>query len=211
MRFIGYYNYTVLLTHLAMISSVFGIYFSINENPRVAMFCLMFSGLCDMFDGKIARTKKNRTKREQRFGIQLDSLSDIVCFGVLPTVLGYSLGMKSKLYLIVFIIYLMTSLTRLAYFNVIEEERQDGSVKSRKIYVGIPVTVAGIMFPFLYVIGHFFESSFAVVYGAVMLGMAFLYILKFNITRPPMKFMIGPVIIGIAVLVLMIAGVHYGG
>ena len=46
-----------------------------------------------MFDGKIARTKKNRTEDEKRFGIQIDSLCDVVCFGVFPIVLCYELGM----------------------------------------------------------------------------------------------------------------------
>lgn len=209
-KFIGYYDYTVLLTHLALLSSVFGIYYSIIGHHRIAMFCLMFSGLCDIFDGKVARTKKDRTKRQQRFGIQLDSLSDIVCFGVLPTVLGYAVGMRSKLFLIVFILYLMASLTRLAFFNVIEEERQDKQEGSRHVYIGVPVTVAGILFPVLYVAGFFFEKAFPYVYAAFMLIMAFLYVFKLKITRPPMKYMIGPCIIGVATLVLMIVGVHYG-
>ena len=45
-----------------------------------------------MFDGKIARTKKNRTDEEKCFGIQIDSLADIVCFGILPIILGFKLG-----------------------------------------------------------------------------------------------------------------------
>ena len=54
----------------------------------------MFSGFCDMFDGIVARTKKDRTDEEKRFGIQLDSLSDIVCFGVLPFVIGVCSGAR---------------------------------------------------------------------------------------------------------------------
>ena len=52
----------------------------------------MLAGVCDMFDGKIARTMK-RTKQEKRFGIQIDSLSDFLCFGVLPAMIGYNIGM----------------------------------------------------------------------------------------------------------------------
>ena len=47
-----------------------------------------------MFDGKIARTKKNRTEVEKRFGIQIDSLADIICFGVAPSLIAYRMGMN---------------------------------------------------------------------------------------------------------------------
>lgn len=85
---IGFYNYTVWLTFIGMLSSVVGMGFAVQGKIIAAVICLMFSGFCDMFDGIVARTKKNRTDEEKRFGIQLDSLSDIVCFGVLPFVIG---------------------------------------------------------------------------------------------------------------------------
>ena len=66
----------------------------INGFARYALFCLAFSGLCDMFDGKVARTKANRTEDEKRFGIQIDSLCDVVCFGAFPMILCYSMGMR---------------------------------------------------------------------------------------------------------------------
>jgi hypothetical protein len=44
-----------------------------------------------MFDGKVARTKKDRTEQEKSFGIQIDSLSDLVSFGVLPAVIGFAM------------------------------------------------------------------------------------------------------------------------
>ncbi len=50
---------------------------------------LLHFGLCDMFDGKIARTKERTERRKKCFGIQIDSLADIVCFGILPIVLGF--------------------------------------------------------------------------------------------------------------------------
>ena len=82
---IGFYDYTVLLTYMGFISGMTGIVLAINGQIFPAIICLMFSGLCDMFDGRVARTKKRRTTEERHFGIQLDSLSDLVCFGVLPS------------------------------------------------------------------------------------------------------------------------------
>lgn len=56
--FLGFYDYTVVLTYISLGISVFGITMALEGNFRMAIFCLALSGLCDMFDGKIARTKK---------------------------------------------------------------------------------------------------------------------------------------------------------
>ena len=67
---LGVYDYTVVLTYVSVLISMGGMLFSLNGCPKMAV-----SGFCDMFDGKIARTKKNRTEVEKRFGIQIDSLA----------------------------------------------------------------------------------------------------------------------------------------
>ena len=120
---IGVFDYTVLLTYISFLSGLTGIHFAINGNTFMGIVCLMFSGLCDMFDGKVARTKKNRTEEEKRFGIQIDSLSDLVAFGVLPSAIGYGLGLNDTW--MVFVLYLipLCALIRLAFFNVNEEIR----------------------------------------------------------------------------------------
>ena len=65
-----------------MLADIFG---GIDKYIAVGIFIV--ASLTDLLDGKIARTKKNRTEVEKRFGIQIDSLSDIVCFGVAPAAL----------------------------------------------------------------------------------------------------------------------------
>lgn len=86
---IGFYDYTVILTYLSILSGTTGIILCLNGvgHPYLGMFFLLFSGLCDTFDGKVARSKKDRTEQMKKFGIQIDSLSDLIAFGVLP-VLG---------------------------------------------------------------------------------------------------------------------------
>ena len=79
-KMIGFYNYSVILTYISLLSSVFGMTQAIHGRFKAAVFCLALSGLCDMFDGKIARSMKNRTEDEKSFGIQIDSLCDVVCF-----------------------------------------------------------------------------------------------------------------------------------
>ena len=64
---IGFYDYTVILTYCGMLSALFGIFLAIGEHYLDAVFCLMLSGVCDMFDGAVANTKK-RTDQEKRFG-----------------------------------------------------------------------------------------------------------------------------------------------
>ena len=142
---IGFYDYTVILTYLGFSSGMIGIFLAITGNTFWAVMCLMFSGLCDMFDGRVARTKKKRTNEERHFGIQLDSLSDLVCFGVLPAIIGYSLGIKCTYLVPLIIIYPLAALIRLAYFNVLEITRNSSTPV--KEYTGLPVTSSALIFP----------------------------------------------------------------
>lgn len=66
-------------------------YFALGGNIGYAVICLMISGLCDMFDGPVARLK-NRTTSEESYGVQIDALADIISFGIFPVVIGYASG-----------------------------------------------------------------------------------------------------------------------
>ena len=81
---IGFYNYTLVLTFLSLVSAVFGMTQASGGHFNIAVGCLAFAGLCDAFDGRVARTKKDRTDDECLFGVQLDSLCDVVAFGAFP-------------------------------------------------------------------------------------------------------------------------------
>ena len=175
---IGFYNYTVILTYLSLVSSVIGMLLACGlcggqPRPTYAIICLMVSGLCDMFDGKIARTKKDRTDDEKKFGIQIDSLCDAVCFGVLPAVIGYSVGLDSWIDVPVLVLFPLCAVIRLAYFNVSEESRQKKTTENRKVYEGLPVTSVSLILPLLYSfhkdIG---KEYFPAVYGIAMLIIA---------------------------------------
>ena len=139
-RFIGFYDYTVILTYMSLISSVFGMTQAIHGDYKQAIFCLAFSGVCDAFDGRVARSKKNRTEDEKNFGIQLDSLCDVICFGVFPALICYLLGVRGTLGLILVFIYCTCAVIRLAFFNVLEANRQKTEGGCNKEYRGLPVT-----------------------------------------------------------------------
>lgn len=199
---IGFYDYTVILTYLGFASGMVGIYLSILGHPFGAIICLMFSGLCDMFDGKVARTKQRRTLEERQFGIQLDSLSDLVCFGVLPSLIGYSLGIKHTYLVPLVIFFPLAALIRLAYFNVLEILRN--SSKPVKEYTGLPVTSSALIFPFIYIFKRFLNSYFPLVYGLVLLLVGILFISRIKIKKPNIKIMILFIIIGVIELLLIL-------
>ncbi len=129
---LGVYDYTVVLTYVSLMVSVGGMMFAVSGHLHLGVMCLAISGLCDMFDGKIARTKKNRTEVEKRFGIQIDSLSDIVCFGASPAVLCYCFGMRGVISVAILMFYVLAGLIRLAWFNVMEEQRQEETSEKRE-------------------------------------------------------------------------------
>lgn len=115
---IGFYDYTVVLTYISLVISMIGMTQAIHGRFKTAIVCLAVSGLCDMFDGKIARTKKDRTEDEKTFGVQIDSLCDMVCFGAFPALICYLLGVRGFWGLSVIGLYVVASMIRLAFFNV---------------------------------------------------------------------------------------------
>lgn len=204
---IGFYNYTVILTYLGLLSSVTGIFLAcgvgnLPASPKYAIVCLMISGLCDMFDGKVARTCKKRTEQEKQFGIQIDSLCDLICFGILPSVIGYSVGMKNWLDIPVLIFFPLCAVIRLAYFNVTEEMRQKKTSEVRKVYEGLPVTSVALILPLLFSFRNDIGTEiFPAVYGIVLSVIAIAFITRFRIKKPGMKSMF--IFLGIGVLELL--------
>ena len=184
---IGFYDYTVVVTYISLVSSILGMFCAIDGRLTLAVSCLAFSGLCDMFDGKIARTKKNRTDDEKSFGIQIDSLCDIVCFGIFPIILGYKLGMCKAYSIAILAFYGMAGVIRLAYFNVMEAKRQSETSENRKYYQGLPITSMAVIMPLLFVASVFFPGFryFVGLLHAAMLIVGFLFILiSVSASRP---------------------------
>lgn len=185
---IGFYNWSVVLTYVGLFSSVFGITRIFEGQPSLAFICLLISGICDMFDGKIARAMKNRTPDEKIFGIQIDSLCDLVCFGVFPAVIGYSYGFNHGLGLISSYMIVQAAVIRLGYFNVTEEERQRICSEPRDKYQGLPVTTVAMFLPLLY-LGRFNipQHAFPYVFQASMILISILFILNINVKKYSVK------------------------
>ena len=195
---IGFYNWSVVMTYVGLFSSVFGITQILEGREGIAFICLLISGACDMFDGKIARAMKNRTPDEKVFGIQIDSLCDLVCFGVFPAVIGYHYGFNHGLGLISAYMIVQAAVIRLGYFNVTEEERQRVCAEPRKKYQGLPVTTDAMFLPLLYLGRHEIpQQAFPYVFQIVMIITAILFVLNINVKKFSVK--------GIVIIFMMAA------
>ncbi len=225
---IGFYDYTVVLTYLSLLSAGSGIFLSLSGggHPFLGMFCLLLCGLCDSFDGIVARTKKTRTDTEKKYGIQIDSLSDVIAFGVLPACIGVALlrgselpdslftaeGFGTTVLVILFyavsLIYILAALIRLAYFNVTEEIRQkeeDG--KPRKQFTGLPVTSSALILPVVMIIDFLLKSvNLTIAYYAVLFLMSFAFLLKFKMRKPGKRGVLIMIGLGVVEALLLILG-----
>ncbi|MCI6431053.1 MAG: CDP-alcohol phosphatidyltransferase family protein [Oliverpabstia sp.] len=181
---IGFYNYTVILTYIGLLSSIAGMMFAVNGWYKAALLCLAFSGLCDMFDGKIARRKTDRTEDEKSFGIQIDSLCDMVCFGVFPILLAYSLGMNGPIGILILAIYGVCGVIRLGYFNVMEIKRQQETSENRKYYSGLPITSISVIMPLVYMIRTVMVRYFFLLLHCSMLATGMLFVVNFKMRKP---------------------------
>lgn len=217
---IGFYDYTVILTYLSLLSASTGIVVSLSGqgHPYFGAFFLLFCGLCDAFDGKVARTKENRSEMECHFGIQIDSLSDLVAFGVLPACIGvalihtspflhaalptearlwYCLAGKFVFYAVL-VLYILAAMIRLAYFNVTEEERQRTEAGARTYYTGLPVTSAALIFPFVLLMQYLLPTDITLVYIAVAVLTSLAFLCRFQIRKPGLRGIL--IMVGIGLL-----------
>lgn len=223
---IGVFDYTVILTYLSAVSAGLGILASVSGggHPYIGVFFLLFCGMCDAFDGKVARSKKNRTDYEKRFGIQIDSLSDILAFGVLPICIGTSMirispvfnefmnGLSESrkewidmaaLYSIM-ALYLLEGLIRLAHYNVTEEFRQNKTDAERKYYEGLPITSAAIIFPSILLLQYVSSMDITIAYFMAMCITGALFVSKIRIPKFSSKGILILVGIGMVEFIVLI-------
>ncbi len=202
---LGYWNYTVYLTYIGMLSGFFGIGMVMEGKVRIAMWCLIIAGICDMFDGAVASTRK-RTKNEKCFGIQIDSLSDLICFGVLPATIVIRICSGWEWSYGVGGLYVLFALIRLGYFNVDEMNRQEQTTERRKYYLGLPVTLIAIILPLFFppmcMIG--IPKNIAAVVILFIVAICFLTPFKIKKPKLPLKLVMG--LCGAAEIAFLILG-----
>jgi len=198
--FIGKYNKSLIITYLGIVFAIVGMNYALCGNLRYSMICMIIAGVCDLFDGKVARMCK-RTDDEKLFGIEADSLADMVGFVVFPVIFGYALGLNHWYNIIGYIFLVLAGITRLGFFNIsVSQTNKDTPVKT---YSGLPVTSTSIIFPFLWFISEIFNFSVKMVYPYIVYLVALLFILNFKIPKLRGKAYIVVSILAIIAVVLL--------
>lgn len=153
---------------LGLLSAILGIYFAITGNFPAAIIGVLWAVLFDWYDGIIARKMKGRTKEQGVFGAQLDSMIDIVSFGVLPAILLLSYGNYSFWFIPGTFIIIATSAIRLSYFNIY-------GLIDGKTYKGLALDNNVLILAFVFLFESFFNhSTFSIlIYTLLMVLSAF--------------------------------------
>ena len=153
---------------LGLLCSMFGIYFAIEGNFPAAMIGILWAVLFDWYDGIIARKMKARTKEQGDFGGQLDSLIDVVSFGVFPAVLLLSYGNYSFWFMPGAFFIVAAVVIRLSYFNIY------GLIDS-KTYMGLAVDNNALILTFFFLFESFLSHTFfsILLYALIMILSAF--------------------------------------
>ena len=131
-----------IVTMLALCSGMTSIRYAISENWSRAVLFIFLAALFDGLDGRVARMLKASSK----FGAELDSLSDFLCFGVAPAILMYQwcLFDLPKIGWFFCLLYAMGMAMRLARFNTMLEEENIPPYWSH-YFTGVPAPAAAAM------------------------------------------------------------------
>ncbi len=171
--FIGVWNLANCVTFLGVTAAVVGICFA--QNAKAAMLLLLLAGVCDMFDGRIARMFP-RTEQETKFGIQLDSFADTVSFVIFPAVFLIA-QTRTVWTVIIAVFYVIAGVTRLCWFDI----TTDGHTK---YFQGMPVTCAAMWLPLLYCIAALAGFSATVAAAILIFVMGVLFIANIPVKKP---------------------------
>jgi CDP-diacylglycerol--serine O-phosphatidyltransferase len=125
------------ITSLGLLSGFFGLISAVDSHFELAAVMILVAFVCDGLDGRVARLSRTSSQ----FGVEYDSLSDVVAFGVAPAVIAYcwSLRLLGAWGVVVAGIFVICAALRLARFNV-----QTASADKRR-FVGLPVPGAAAM------------------------------------------------------------------
>ncbi len=134
---IGYYILPNLLTTASMFSGFLGMLWAIRGNFYLAALAILVSCIFDGLDGKVARL----TKASSDFGIQMDSLADLIAFGATPALALYlwQLHVFGRLGIAISFLFLACGALRLARFNIMAMRKD---VYDPRFFMGLPIPAA---------------------------------------------------------------------
>jgi len=153
---------------IGLLCSVLAIYFAIIGQFHGAMIGMIWAVLFDWSDGILARRINGRTEVQGLYGAQLDSLIDIVSFGICPAIVLLSYGDFSPWFIPGAFVIVATGVIRLSYFNVF-------GLVDKSTYMGFPLdnNVIILVFTFLFS-GLFSRAVFSIVIYILLLLLAVL-------------------------------------
>ena len=129
-------------------------------------------------------------------------------YGVAPAVLCYCFGMRGVIGVAILMFYVLAGLIRLAWFNVMEEQRQEETAEKRECYQGLPITSMAIALPLVVVLKPFLGCEFMLAIHVVMLVVGILFITNFKF-RKPKNLTMGAIVVIVAMAVIGILVRHY--
>ena len=178
------YDLPNICSLLGLLSAVIGIYFAIEGVYYAAIIGISWAVLFDWLDGLVAGKIKGRTDDHRLFGQQLDSLIDIVSFGVLPAIILLSYGNYSPWFIPGGFIFIAGSAIRLSYFNVY-------GLVGGKTYTGLAVDYSGLILSFAFLFEQFFShTTFAIVLHLLLMIITTLNLASIKIPKIPKKWIL---------------------
>jgi CDP-diacylglycerol---serine O-phosphatidyltransferase len=147
----GVFIVPATITSLGLLAGFYSLISSINSHVELAAVMIAIAFICDGLDGRVARLSRSSSQ----FGIEYDSLSDVVAFGVAPAGLMYSWALKplGSFAVVICGLYVVCAALRLARFNV-----QTGSTDKRR-FTGLPVPGAAVLIAGCALAYSYFELS----------------------------------------------------
>jgi CDP-diacylglycerol--serine O-phosphatidyltransferase len=128
--------------------------------------------VCDVLDGYIARLNK---RRQSPLGADLDSLADVISFGVAPAALGFTLGLRGGWDILVLTYFVVCGVSRLARFNVTAAELADEETGKVKYFEGTPIPTSIAIVVLLAVAAYLGRIDEALWFGVWQIGPALLH------------------------------------
>lgn len=180
---------------------------AVSGRPALAIVALIGAGLCDLFDGLVAR-RLALTPEEQRFGAALDSAVDACSFGFAPAVLLHALGLRSLPEMALLGAFAACAVWRLAYFDTIGLA---GEADAR-YYTGLPTTFVALVLPLAALAGFSGRGPLRIAAVAAAAGLAIAMVSPVRIRKPGGKWY--AILLGIAVVlvaVYTIFATRFGG
>jgi CDP-diacylglycerol--serine O-phosphatidyltransferase len=167
-----------------------------------ALVALMISGVCDLFDGVLAR-RCHRSQTQVEFGGRLDTIVDVCSFGFAPMVLMYSAGLNGIWEIPLLVFFVVCVVWRLAFFDVVGLQ----SVGKRQYFIGLPVTYVAMFLPLAFLAGFWGQVYLQGCVAITTFGLAIAMISTVRIRKPSGVFYI---VFPVAGLVLMFVFITFG-